>query len=309
MFFVKGLLFLVIFFIVDRCAGVFFHWLEYKALERSPYGMITEFTMEKVSSDIVVIGASDASHGYVCSILEDSLNVSVNNCGKDGRFFYYQNAMVNGILDKYAPQLILWSVTPSFLSTPSEQDLNVISDLNPWYHSNEFCRETILKKSEFENIKMFSHLYAYNSKLFYYIYRCLARPQALYGGYLPLYGTIRNFKGRNYVYRNDLDTTCVSVLQKTLERCKSQGTDVCFILTPIFSPIEYEHLLQYTKLKHIIEEYNYPFITELYKDTYFQTPIYYSDPEHLNYDGAVAFTKKLAHIIKREQIICSKNQE
>ena len=265
--------------------------------------MVTEYTMEKVNSDLIIIGASDASHGYVCSILEDSLNMTAYNCGKDGRGFHYQNAMINGILDRYSPKLILWSTGVSMLSTPTEKDLNTLSDLNPWYKENQVCHDAILMKSKYENIKMFSHLYAYNSKLFYYIYRCFIPQQALGGGYLPLYGTNPHLQQKHFKYNNNnVDTSIITTLNRTIERCKEQGTVICFVLTPTFTSGNYEQLQQYIVLKDLLREKECPFVTELFNDNIILSPEYFYDVVHLNYDGAVIFTEKLSQILKKQLV-------
>lgn len=298
---IKGLLFVALFFIVDRVSGYVFYFLEHKALQHSPNGMITEYTMEEVDSDVIIMGASDALHSYVSSIIEDSLGMSTYNCGKDGMRFYYQNAMVNGILDRYSPKLIIWSVSPAFLSAPSKEDKDAISDLNPWYRTNEFCRNAILMKSEFEYIKMMSYLYAFNSRLYAYLYKCIM-PDYSYqpGGYAPVYGNLPDSKMgvRDYSAEDGLDEKSSEVLSSTLKRCKDAGTDVVFVLTPRYELGEYESISQYTELIGICEEYDAEIITDLFRDKYLLEPYYFKDAAHVNNDGAVLFTEKLVEEIK-----------
>ena len=298
---IKGTLFVALFFIVDRASGYIFHLLENKALQHSPNGMITEYTMEKVDSDIIILGASDALHSYVSSIIKDSLRMSVYNCGKDGMRFYYQNAMVDGILNRYSPKLIIWSISPAFLSIPSQEDRDAISDLNPWYRTNEFCHDAILMKSAFEWIKMCSYLYAYNSRLYAYLYKCIMPDYSYqYGGYSPVYGNLSDgeIKKRNYSEDSELDEKSATVLRNTLKRCKDAGTDVIFILTPRYELSEYEHIPQYVELKNILDEYNIRIITDLFMDKEILNPRYFKDAAHVNHDGAVIFTTKLVNEIK-----------
>lgn len=298
---IKGLLFVALFFIVDRVSGYIFYFLEHKALQHSPNGMITEYTMEEVDSDVIIMGASDALHSYVSSIIEDSLEMSTYNCGKDGMRFYYQNAMVNGILDRYSPKLIIWSVSPVFLSAPSQEDRDAISDLNPWYRTNEFCRNAILMKSEFEYIKMMSYLYAFNSRLYAYLYKCVM-PDYSYqpGGYAPVYGNLPDSKMevRDYYDEDGLDEKSSKVLLSTLKRCRDAGTDVAFVLTPRYESGEYESISQYTELIDICEEYDAEIITDLFRDKDLLKPCYFKDAAHVNHDGAVLFTEKLVEEIK-----------
>lgn len=290
----KTVIFIAILAIIDRSAGTVYHWLENKALMHSPYGMVTEYSMEKVNSDVVIIGASEAKHSYVCSAIRDSLKMSVYNCAKDGKRFYYQNAIVNGILDRYSPKLIIWSVGPNFLSTPSQQDKDGISDLNPWYRVNKICRDAILLKSRYENIKMLSYLYAFNSKFIEYVYKCLIPDyQYEYGGYAPLHGEMKNGQVTERHFEDNLDLRCAEMLDKTLSRCKKESIDVVFVYTTRFEKGPYENLSQHKALDSIIFNNGYKVITELYRDKELMNPVYFKDPAHLNNIGAKVFTERL----------------
>ena len=295
----KAVIFIVILAMIDRCAGLVYYWLEDKALKHSPYGMVTEYSMEKVNNDVVIIGASEAKHSYVCSAIRDSLSMSVYNCAKDGKRFYYQNAIVNGILDRYSPKLIIWSVGPNFLSTPSREDKDGISDLNPWYRSNRVCKDAILLKSRYENIKMLSYLYAFNSKFVEYVYKCLFPDyQYEYGGYAPLYGEMKNEQIDMRKFKDDLDLLCLESLNKTLARCKRNSVDVVFVYTTRFERGPYESLSQYEALNTAILNSGYKVITEIYRDESLMNPMYFKDPAHLNNDGAIRFTNLLINKLR-----------
>ena len=99
-FCLKAVLLLVILFGVDRLVGVAFVKMKDVGLAKNPENMWlkTAYTVEKVNADVVVIGSSKASHHYVPQMLEDSLGMTVYNCGQDGCFLLYQNCIVNMIL-------------------------------------------------------------------------------------------------------------------------------------------------------------------------------------------------------------------
>lgn len=298
---IRSILFAAVFFALDRIFGHVFYFLEHRALQNSPNGMITEYTMEEVDSEVVIMGASEALHSYVSSILEDSLELSVYNCGKDGRRFYYQNAMVNGILDRYAPKLVIWSVSPNFLSSPSQEDKDAISDLNPWYRSNKFCHDAILMKSEFEGLKMQSYLYAFNSRLYAYLYKCIMPDYAYqYGGYSPVTGEMRGNALERRNYSDDLDLRCAEVLRTTLKRCSDNGTKVVFVLTPRYEIGNYKQVSQFEELEKIVHESNMDIIIDLFQDEELIMPKLFRDMAHFNHRGAVAFSKKLANKINQK---------
>src|SRR5690554_6228279 len=95
---------LVLLVVVDKLVGLSFTYFTSKALERAPNAMRTEHTIAKVEAEMIILGASRANHHYNPVILEDSINLSVFNCGKDGKPFYYSAAMFDAIIQRYNPQ-------------------------------------------------------------------------------------------------------------------------------------------------------------------------------------------------------------
>ena len=63
----------------------------------------TYFSLNEVSTPIVIVGSSRASHHYVSNIIEEKLNLETYNVGRDGCFFSYNCCVVNSILDRYCP--------------------------------------------------------------------------------------------------------------------------------------------------------------------------------------------------------------
>lgn len=70
----------------------------------------TYFSLYDVESPVVVVGSSRASHHYVTKIIEDTLGVPAYNVARDGCFFSYNCCVVNSILDRYSPKMIIWEM-------------------------------------------------------------------------------------------------------------------------------------------------------------------------------------------------------
>lgn len=296
-FAIKAAIFLVIVVCADFIVGKTFRKLENKALERAPFGMVTEYTMWKVNTDMVIIGASEACHSYIPSLLEDSLGRSVYNCGKDGCGFYYQNAMIHGILDRYSPRIILWSIGPDELNTPSEKAQGTLSQLNPFYNENEFCRQALKTKSKYEPIKLLSKSYSYNSQLFTYLFLIKSDYSYEKGGYAPLYGTQKALDITHRTWEDNYDTTIQEVFSNTLDRCIQQGVQVICVFTPRYENENHEDLFSYQQLKTVLSEKGIPLVEDLYHDPDLMKSSYFKDEAHLNNEGAVLFSEKLSHIL------------
>lgn len=293
-FIIKAVVFLVIVVGFDFLVGKIYRKLESKALEHSPYGMVTEYTMWKVDADVIIMGASEAQHSYIPSILEEGLGMSVYNCGKNGCRFYYQNAMINGILDRYNPKLIIWSISPNELCTPSEEDKGNLSQLNTFYRENEFCRQALKTKSKYEPIKLLSSSYCYNSRLFPLLYKIVMSDyQYEYGGYAPLYGNQKNLIVKTRNWYGSYDETINSVFDNTIERCLQSNVQIVFVFTPRLENESHEDLASYKHLKTSLNKYNVPLIEDLYHDEELMRPELFKDHAHLNDEGARLFNEKL----------------
>lgn len=297
--FIKGIVFFVLFVITDFLIGKIFRALEYKALDRCPYGMVTEYTMWKVDSDVVIIGASDATHSYIPSILEEGLGVSVYNCGNDGCRFYYQNAMVRGILERYRPKMIVWSISPTELSHQRDGQDNGLSRLNVFCRDNSFCRQVLRTKSKYEPIKLLSSSYIYNSCLFNYLYNIFVANYQYDKGYAPLYGmTNRNADFGDERLIDEYDSAIGQIFIETIEQCLQKNVKLCFIFTPRFKIQDYKSMESYLKLKAIVNEYHIPLIEKYYHFDDLMKAECFKDNSHLNHQGATLYGKLLVDELK-----------
>lgn len=138
----KGVCLILLLVLFDFAAGRFFSFLHRLAFGKSPYGLVTEYAMFKVDTEVIIIGSSRAVHHYVPEILSDSLVMSVHNCGKDGAFLLYQCCLIDGILNRIKPKLVIWDIEPTCFAEGTSADY-LLSDLNPFYDQNKFCQQVI----------------------------------------------------------------------------------------------------------------------------------------------------------------------
>ena len=297
-FVIKSLVFIGLCIFFDWIVGMVFRGLENYAEKRNPENMVAEYTMWDVNSEVVIIGASEAQHSYVSSIIADSLDMSVYNCGEDGQFFYYQNAMVNGVLDRYKPKAIIWSINPSYLSH-NELAKERISALKPFCRENSYCKDMLQLKSKYEKIKTLSSCYVYNSQLVSYIL-CSIKDLGNHdlAGYVPIQ-TNKTIDGPKFLdYIANVDDEVVNIFNNTLKRAKENQINIVFVFTPAFTIDDYSKIDSYLKLKAVLNQYQYTLIEEFYHDKTLMQKEYFKDKDHLNHTGARIFTSMLAHRIK-----------
>lgn len=220
---IKGVCFILLLITVDFAVGKVFSWLHRVAFERSPYGFVTEYAMYKMEAGTVVIGSSRACHHYVPEILADSLDMKVHNCGKDGSFFLSQCCVIDGILNRMKPKLLIWDLEPGCLSE-SVSSTHRLSDLNPFYDENEFCRKVIGGSSPAERYKMMSQTYRYNSRIFAYLYKSIVPFAYPEDGYLPIADGGYKYPSLVKNRLDDvLDTTLSDYIIQIVKKCKMGG--------------------------------------------------------------------------------------
>lgn len=299
---IKCIVFIALFVGMDFVIGKVFRFLENKAVDKSPYGMVKEYTMWKVDTDVVIIGASEATHSYIPSILENSLDMSVYNCSHDGCRFYYQNAMVRGIMERYHPQMILWSISPTYLSPPRAGADNGLSELSVFYKENTFCRQALATKSKYEPIKLLSNSYIYNSRLFPFLYNIFLAHYQYDKGYAPLYGSSANTNFEEDRFDERFDESIGSVFEETLRQCIQNDVNVILVFTPRYKFMDFSNFESYLQLKAITTKYDVGLLEDLYHHDELMKEEYFKDNSHFNHKGATLFSKILGEQVKEYYI-------
>ena len=125
--------------IVDSAIGKVMDWMLPKISNQGDTGK-TYFSLYDVESPIVIVGSSRASHHYVTQIIEDTLGMSAYNVARDGCFFSYNCCVVNSILDRYSPELIIWENGTEYLFNGFDDPLE---NLYPYYKRNKWVTSAI----------------------------------------------------------------------------------------------------------------------------------------------------------------------
>lgn len=198
----------------------------------------TYYSLNDVNTPVVVVGSSRAAHHYVTQMIEDSIQMQSYNLGCDGCFFSYNCCIINSILDRYTPELIIWECDKESLYTDNPDQLE---DLFPYYGVNKWITtaiETEYPKSE--SVKLKSNLYKFNSRIHRIIARYRGRKSfidATEKGYLPLAQKkpLSNLELNEVKTTNiDLSTTKIERLRSVLQRAKNKGTQVVVVDSPKF---------------------------------------------------------------------------
>lgn len=304
-FCLKVMLLVVILFGVDRLVGAAFVKMKDVGLSKNPENMWlkTPYTVEKVDAEVVVVGSSKALHHYVSQMLEDSLDMTVYNCGQDGCFFLYQNCIINMILDRYSPKVILWDIQPgSFVGEDHSLEYQNIRFLSPYYPDNAWAENYINSESSKMRYRMISRMFAYNSKILNYVFPIVTHCSTTEKGYIPL-----ATKGYNYPEmvkeeekEGEVNKDYLALLDKTMKRCKEKGVELRMYISPVYSQKSALTKSAESEIGNVAKRNSVSF-TNVHSDDYFMhNATLFKDASHLNDKGASIFT---------EEVICKINKD
>lgn len=297
-FCVKAIILLAILLAVDKAVGAAFEIMKDVGLKTNPECMWlkTPYVVEKVDSEVIIVGSSRATHHYVPSIIEDSLGLKVYNCGQDGCFFLYQNCIINMILDRYKPEKIIWDIQPGCLNLlGSEREYQNVRYLSPYYRDNIWVTEFVNSEEKMSFIKMKSNMFAYNSKLLNSLFPLVIKGSTTEQGYIPLPSEGYKYPKLNLSDVNDsryqVNEAKLSLFASTLERCNSEDVELLIIASPSYLNQDDAYRTAVSDLKKVAAEYG----NEVYDygDYYLDDPSKFKDSSHMNHKGAETFTRMI----------------
>jgi hypothetical protein len=302
-FCVKAVALLVILFGVDRLVGATFVVMKDVALARNPYHEWTKtaYILDKCDAECLVVGSSKAERSYVTDILQDSLQVSVYDGGQGGCFFLFQNCVVNMLLDRGKPKLIIWDVQPECLPEGSTmQEYQNVRYLSPYYDSDSWARDFVDSEDSRAAVKMQCQMFRYNTKLVQYVMPILGGGKKTKGGYSPLpicgykYPVLKDGIVKAEALMVKLDEYKLNVYEKTLSRCKENNVDMTILISPSYSIKGKAYKEAVVKLAEVAKRYGYQLMDFSSDERFMCDSTLFKDASHLNDRGARMYTSIVA---------------
>lgn len=301
------LLFFAIVAMIDLCVGYFGDYLQAHA-KGGVTMRINDIAM-KDCHDVVVLGSSRAHHHYDTPFLSDSLKFDVYNAGFDGNGIVLGEGLLELILERYRPQLIIYDVEPSFDILEYDNDnhcIRYINNLKPYYR-HQAINELINDVSKEEWYKVHSGLIRYNSNLItLFLDNVRATPVEPYG-FLPSvgqYNIVLTEKKRHNENHATVDELKLKYIEKLINAAQKNGISLIFVASPKYGAASSEEL---QPVKDICKNNNVEFL-DYYTSEEFQNNIYFKEPMHLNGTGARIFTKEILNqIIKNKYVNTAAN--
>ena len=263
----------------------------------------TYFAINEVEAPCLIVGSSRASHHYVPSMIEDSINIDTYNVGRDGCFFSYNCAMNNAIINRYTPEIILWEFSDTDLFNDND---NRLESLYPYYGKNTHITKII---DETENskrkIQLSSGLYKYNSIALRIISRSItsgAQSCDKNKGYLPLKpeeSKSNLILKYDSIPQNTLNEVRVKQFEETIQAITSRGTKLFLFFSPKYKLVDTtKENESYIETLKICSKYNVPVFDNTNIPEFIANPSYFKDLTHLNSKGAERYTEIIIEQIR-----------
>lgn len=219
---------------VDFILGKAFHYL-YKN-QKIGWEARTRYSVEDTKADIILLGASRAQQQYNPEYFEKRLNLSCYNVGRDGQSFLYQYAVIEGILKRYHPKMIILECERKmFMESPASRER--LSCLLPLYKDHSELREIIAQRSPLEKFKLLSQSYPYNSVSLKILFANFTKKKDEdIKGYVPLTRSLNEAK-RYVDFSNpgyELDTVKIKYFNTFIKQCQQANIKLYFTCSPFY---------------------------------------------------------------------------
>lgn len=278
--------------VADVTVGKVMDWMLPQISNQGDTGK-TYYSLYDVHTPIVIVGSSRAAHHYVTQIIEDSLGMPAYNVARDGCFFSYNCCVVNTILDRYSPKVIIWENGTEYLFDGFDDPLE---NLYPYYGRNSWVTTAIQEELPWtECMRLNSRIYQYNSIMHRILMRYRGRNffvDETEKGYLPLLPKelkkALELKEVEKKYTK-LSRTKIERFKATLSRAKEKGVKVVVVDSPMYRICESNNKSA-VEMRKLCKMYGAMFLNNSQLTEFVGHPEYFNDPTHMNTIGAIPYT-------------------
>lgn len=253
--------------------------------------------------DVLIMGSSRAHHHYDTPYLSDALGLDFYNAGFNGNGVVLADGILEIILERYKPRLILFDVEPNFDIIVYPEDnhhIRYINYLKPYYRFDVIKR--IIKSVSLEEwYKVQSGMIRYNSDMLSKILDYQSSHRAKMGkkGFVPLKGIFSGSILSKEINQVEVDSFKLGYIEKLISLAKSKCIPIVFVASPSFGFTA--DVLQ--PVKDICSKNNILFL-DYYSDHYFlQHQEWFKDYMHLNAEGARFFTDILLRDLESNHLL------
>jgi hypothetical protein len=265
----------------------------------------TNYAIDSTIAEILIFGASTANHHYYPKLFEDRMHMSFYNAGRDGNSIFYHYSILQGILKRYSPKIVILDFDMDEFNK-AQENYDRISSLLPYYESHPEIRSIIQLKSPYEKYKLVSKIYPFNSLIFtiaigtlkYNISRKNINDEE---GYVPL---TKIWKKRivtdTSTVKFESDSNKINTFKSFIRDCANSNVKLYIVVSPRFIKFKFKSRSIEIANK-IANEFNVRFYDFSNKPLFLNNPELFADRLHLNDSGAKIFSNKVIDNILQDQ--------
>lgn len=295
-FLLKVLLFCAFVVAMDFAFGYVFSWLRTHAKGGSTANC--EYIANRCVDDVIILGSSRATHHYIPQIIEDSLGVSCYNCGEEGNGVVLACGRLKMLMHRYKPKLVIYEITPGYDYGNSETNKKFLGYLRAYYDKQGVRELFDLFDDEQSWLKMKSKMYQNTTRLLPDIVdNMIFRDNNK--GYDPLYGKMKFTKTSPAKEKTPMtiDSLKLSTLESVIVLCKKENVPLVFMVSPWCNYDE--GMAMWEPAFRLCEQYGIEVYNHINDPDITQNNELFQDNNHLNDEGAKAFTLSIIPLIKK----------
>lgn len=282
--------------IVDYGVGMFLEYFYFHQKQGKLYNIT--YALEKQTNDVIILGSSRAMHHYNPDIITDSLNLSCYNAGYDGQSILYHEAILNVMLQRYTPKIVILDIT-CYELLENETSYDLLSTLNPYVAKHPILKETVGLRSDFEAYKFISRIYPYNSLFARIAIGNLnfSTKDVSDNGFTAQPG-IWNEPLNSITFQKEdiLDDQKVNSFNRFLNHCKLKGVKLMVVYSPTYR-LENNKSVSISYIENTCKLHKIPFVSYQNNEIFMQNTLFH-DFDHLNDKGADLFSSDIASYLK-----------
>ncbi len=285
---------LAVVFVMDRAVG----FMLKTGYEHTRYGAIGRKNeiVNRVKSDIIILGSSRALHHYVPQVISDSTGLSCYNCGQGGQGIIYHYALLRAMTERYMPKMIVYELTYAY-DVETSDNSRFLGEIRTLNHRG--CADSILYRlGNMEKLKMMSHIYPYNSLAFHMIGDQWQKKNltAQYG-YIPKFGRLNSAytKPKESSKASTVDSVKLSFLKKFISEFAPQTKLVVFVSPEYGIKAGYRN---YSIVQQLCQEHDVAFVNRNSDPDISHNPSLFIDNVHLNDEGATRYTRSICRVLR-----------
>ncbi len=287
--------FLLVLFILDYSIGYLLKYFYFR--QTSGKNQRTTYSLYETCDEILVFGNSRATHHYIPRLFTQTLNYSCYNTGRAGQSLFYSLALQKVILYRHTPQIIILDIRPDELLL-SARSYDWLSQLLPYYEDLEEIRSIVDIRSKFEQLKLLSRIYPYNSTLFTTAKYNIVNEKD-YNGYLPLLRVMKSAElpviDKNIEDNIEINNNKVHAFESFILNCLNADIKLFVVISPAY----HKKKVNISKIEAIVKTHNVPLWNFLNDPSFSGHSELFYDSSHLNNKGAELFSKMVSDRIKQ----------